>query len=101
MATNIKNIYGIEMNDCKISGDIIVTDGIRPILSNSPKIGKKEEIANEAVEAYMNMENISGPLGSFKKGFLAGWDACMKNLAELPWDEAINEIVNNCKEKEY
>lgn len=42
MATNIKNIYGIEMNDCKISGDIIVTDGTRPILSNSTKIGKKE-----------------------------------------------------------
>lgn len=101
MATNIKNIYGIEMNDCKISGDIIVTDGTLPILSNSSKIGKKEEIANEAVEAYMNMENISGPLGSFKKGFLSGWDACMKNLAELPWDEAMNEIVNNCKKKEY
>lgn len=43
MATNIKNIYGIETNDCKITGDIIVTDGTLPILSNSSKIGKKEE----------------------------------------------------------
>lgn len=71
-----------------------------PKLSNSSKIGKKEEQAKEAIEAYMNMENISGPLGSFKKGFFAGWDACMKYLSELPWDEAMNEIVNNCKKKE-
>lgn len=124
MATNIKNIYGIEMNDCKISGDIIVTDGTRPILSNSPKIGKKEEKLREAVHehyqcngkypcsecAYCRFcegENIAHDCDEdccadeFSEGFLSGWDACMRNLAELPWDEAINEIVNNCKEKEY
>lgn len=27
--------------------------------------------------------------------FTVGWDACMKNLAELPWDEAVNEIVKH------
>lgn len=26
-----------------------------------------------------------------------GWDACMKHLASLPWDEAVNEIVNHIK----
>lgn len=35
--------------------------------------------------------------------FMAGWDACMKHLASLPWDEAVNEIVKhvevNCSEK--
>lgn len=35
--------------------------------------------------------------------FMVGWDACMKHLASLPWDEAVNEIVKhveaNCSEK--
>ena len=29
--------------------------------------------------------------------FMVGWDACMKHLASLPWDEAVNEIVNHIK----
>lgn len=31
----------------------------------------------------------------FSEGFLAGWDACMKHLASLPLDEAINEIAKH------
>lgn len=35
--------------------------------------------------------------------FMVGWDACLKHLAALPLDKAINEIVNdiktNCLEK--
>ena len=35
--------------------------------------------------------------------FMVGWDACMKHLASLPLDEAVNEIVKhveaNCSEK--
>ena len=27
--------------------------------------------------------------------FTVGWDACMKHLALLPLDEAVNEIVNH------
>lgn len=27
--------------------------------------------------------------------FMVGWDACMKHLASLPWNEAIGEIVNH------
>lgn len=27
--------------------------------------------------------------------FMEGWDACMKHLASLPWDEAVNEIVKH------
>lgn len=30
----------------------------------------------------------------FAKGFEAGWDACLKHLGEIPWDEAMNEICN-------
>lgn len=26
---------------------------------------------------------------------MAGWDACMKHLASLPWNEAVNEIVKH------
>lgn len=27
--------------------------------------------------------------------FMVGWDACLKHLASLPLDEAINEIVKH------
>lgn len=50
MKQNIKNIYGIEMNDCEIAGDIVVTDGTRPKISNSQKIGKKEEMSKKYEE---------------------------------------------------
>lgn len=30
--------------------------------------------------------------------FMAGWDSCMKYLATLPLDEAINELVDYVKE---
>lgn len=25
--------------------------------------------------------------------FIAGWDACLKHLGEIPWDKAIGEIT--------
>lgn len=27
--------------------------------------------------------------------FMPGWDSCMKYLDSLPWNEAMNEIVNH------
>ena len=27
--------------------------------------------------------------------FMEGWDACLKYLGEIPWDEAMNEIANH------
>lgn len=27
--------------------------------------------------------------------FIVGWDACLKHLGEIPWDEAMNEIANH------
>ena len=27
--------------------------------------------------------------------FMEGWDACLKYLGNIPWDEAVNEIVKH------
>lgn len=34
----------------------------------------------------------------FSEGFEAGWDACLKYLGEIPWNEAMNEIANHISE---
>lgn len=31
----------------------------------------------------------------FSEVFLSGWDACLRHLGEIPWNEAINEITNH------
>ncbi len=31
----------------------------------------------------------------FSEGFLAGWDACLKYLGNIPWNEAMDEIANH------
>lgn len=36
----------------------------------------------------------------FAEGFKVGWNACLEHLASMPWDEAVNVIVNYCKGKE-
>ncbi|MGN1217924.1 MAG: hypothetical protein ACI4TD_08105 [Phocaeicola sp.] len=33
----------------------------------------------------------------FLAGFNSGWDACIKHLAEIPWDKAMTEIVDYAK----
>ena len=111
------------MNDCKITGDIIVTDGTRPILSNSSKIGKKEEKLREAVHEHyqcngkypcseraycrfcegMNDANDCSDecfAEEFAEGFGVGWNACLKHLSTMTREQAINEIKNYCKRKE-
>lgn len=35
----------------------------------------------------------------FSEGFLSGWDACLKHLAEIPWNESMNEITNHITDK--
>ena len=94
-----------------------------PKLSNAGINGKKEELLREAVHqhyqcdgkypceerAYCRFcegENIAHDCDEdccaeeFAEGFCSGWNACLKHLASIPWDEAMNEIVNYCKEKE-
>ena len=88
-----------------------------PKVSNSEKFGKKEELA----QAYTDMEvkryhEHSGVIEKYgmerarmtseheswelTDAYKSGWDTCLKHLASIPWDEAMNEIVNYCKGKE-
>lgn len=71
-------------------------------------MGKKEEQAREyAKSRYGNNGYETGneiaKVQACTVGYIAGWDSCMKHLATLPWDEAVNEIVKhveaNCSEK--
>lgn len=48
---------------------------------------------------FANFESIFGKR-HIRKAYIDGWNACLKHLASMPWDEAMNEIVNYCKEKE-
>ena len=63
-------------------------------------INKKEEQAREyAKSRYGNNGHETGneiaKVQACTVGYIAGWDACMKHLASLPLDEAVNEIVNH------
>lgn len=68
---------------------------------------KKEKMLREAVRDHYQCNGkyacedvlIAGSAKEFALGFEAGWDVCLKHLCEIPWDEAMNEIVNYCKEK--
>lgn len=31
----------------------------------------------------------------FSEGFLSGWDACLKYLGDIPWDEAMKEVIDS------
>lgn len=33
----------------------------------------------------------------FHNGFMIGWDACLEHLSKIPWDKAMNEIVDYAK----
>ena len=66
-------------------------------------MSKKEEQAREyAKSRYGNngceTGNEIAKVQACTVGYIAGWDACMKYLSELPWDEAMNEI-KNCKKR--
>lgn len=58
-------------------------------------MSKKEEQAYD----YSKRVSRSNPMTKdlAECSFMVGWDACMKHLASLPWDEAVNEIVNHIK----
>ena len=63
-------------------------------------MGKKEEQAREyAKSRYGNNGYETGneiaKVQACTVGYIAGWDDCMKHLAELPWNEAVNEIVKH------
>lgn len=63
-------------------------------------MSKKEEQAREyAKSRYGNngceTGNEIAKVQACTVGYIAGLDACMKHLASLPWDEAVNEIVKH------
>lgn len=64
-------------------------------------MSKKEEQAYDYSKRVSRGNPITKDLAECS--FMVGWDACMKHLASLPWDEAVNEIVKhveaNCSEK--
>lgn len=83
-----------------------------PKVSNSEKFGKKEELA----QAYTDMEvkryhEHSGVIEKYgmerarmtseheswelTDAYKSGWDTCLKHLATLPWNEAVNEIAKH------
>lgn len=62
-------------------------------------MSKKEELA----KIFASGSKVPSTKLLRELSFMEGWDACMKHLASLPWDEAVNEIVKhveaNCSEK--
>lgn len=56
-------------------------------------MSKKEEQAYEYSKRVSRGNPMTKDLAECS--FMVGWDACMKYLASLPWNEAIGEIVNH------
>lgn len=56
-------------------------------------MNKKEEKAYEYSKRVSRGNPMTKDLAEY--AFMVGWDACLKHLATLPLDEAINEIVND------
>ena len=63
-------------------------------------MSKKEDLAREyAKSRYGNngceTGNEIAKVQACTVGYIAGWDSCLKHLATLPLDEAVNEIVKH------
>ena len=55
-------------------------------------MSKKEEQAYEYSERVSRGNPMTKDLAECS--FTVGWDACLKYLGEIPWNEAMNEICN-------
>lgn len=63
-------------------------------------INNKEEQAREyAKSRYGNNGRETGneiaKVQTCTVGYIAGWDSCLKHLATIPWNEAVNEIAKH------
>lgn len=56
-------------------------------------MSKKEEQAYEYSKRVSRGNPMTKDLADCS--FMVGWDACMKHLASLPLDEAVNEIAKH------
>lgn len=59
-----------------------------------------KEAAAKASEDYMeNAPFLSGPRGSYRKGFIAGAEFIADYLCKLPLNLAVKQLHDYCKEK--
>lgn len=58
---------------------------------------KKEQKAKEYTNEACRPLWRAGTEQICMADFIAGWDACLKHLGEIPWDEAMNEITSSVK----
>ena len=56
-------------------------------------MSKKEEQAYDYSKRVSRGNPMTKDLAECS--FMVGWDACMKHLASLPWNEAVNEIAKH------
>lgn len=54
-------------------------------------MSKKEELA----KIFASGSKVPSTKLLRELSFMEGWDACLKYLGEIPWNEAMNEIVNH------
>lgn len=60
-------------------------------------MNKKEEKAYEYSKRVSHGNPMTKDLAECS--FMAGWDACLKHLGDIPWDKAMNEIVEYIRTK--
>lgn len=54
-------------------------------------MGKKEEFA----KIFSSESKLPSMQLLRELSFMAGWDACLKYLGNIPWNEAMDEIANH------
>lgn len=57
-------------------------------------MSKKEELA----KIFASGSKMPSTKLLRELSFMEGWDACLKHLGEIPWDEAMNEICKQIKD---
>lgn len=60
-------------------------------------MSKKEEKAYEYSKRVSRGNPMTKDLAEC--AFMVGWDACLKHLGEIPWNEAIGEITEYIQTK--
>lgn len=63
----------------------------------------KEQLARE--HSQVTIEQVYGSSAEYgtegeliETAYIEGWDACMRHLATIPWDKAMNEITEYIKD---
>lgn len=51
--------------------------------NTTKNLKQRDDLATEATNDYMNNESLSGPKGSFRKGFCSGWETALRFARDL------------------